>query len=95
MATHCSILAWEVPRTEEPGGLQSMGSKRAGHDSETKEQQGNQTAGPPEQARRGSRAGKSARRRTLWKVRTPEASVAKSASDTPARTGHSLSRQIL
>ena len=26
MATHSSIFAWEVPRTEEPGGLQSMGS---------------------------------------------------------------------
>ena len=26
MATHPSILAWEIPRTEEPGGLQSMGS---------------------------------------------------------------------
>ena len=26
-ATHSSILAWEIPRTEEPGGLQSMGSK--------------------------------------------------------------------
>ena len=25
MATHCSILAWRIPRTEEPGGLQSMG----------------------------------------------------------------------
>ena len=25
MATHSSVLAWEVPRTEEPGGLQSMG----------------------------------------------------------------------
>ena len=25
MATHSSILAWEIPRTEEPGGLQSMG----------------------------------------------------------------------
>ena len=32
MATHSSILAWEIPRTEEPGGLQSMGFKRAGHD---------------------------------------------------------------
>ena len=32
MATHSSILAWEIPRTEEPGGLQSMGSHRAGHD---------------------------------------------------------------
>ena len=26
--THSSILAWEIPRTEEPGGLQSMGSQR-------------------------------------------------------------------
>ena len=26
MATHCSILAWEITQTEEPGGLQSMGS---------------------------------------------------------------------
>ena len=32
MATHSSILAWRVPWTEEPGGLQSMESKRAGHD---------------------------------------------------------------
>ena len=31
MATHSSILAWKIPRTEEPGGLQSMGSQRAGH----------------------------------------------------------------
>ena len=31
MATHSSILAWEIPWTEEPGGLQSMGPKRAGH----------------------------------------------------------------
>ena len=29
MATHSSILAWEVPRTEEPGGLQSMGSQKS------------------------------------------------------------------
>ena len=28
MATHSSILAWKVPRTEEPGGLQSMGSQK-------------------------------------------------------------------
>ena len=33
MATCSSILAWEIPWTEEPGGLQSMGSKRVGHDS--------------------------------------------------------------
>ena len=31
-ATHSSILAWEIPCTEEPGGLQSKGSQRAGHD---------------------------------------------------------------
>ena len=31
VATHSSILAWEIPWTEEPGGLQSMGSQRAGH----------------------------------------------------------------
>ena len=36
MATHSSILAWEIPWTEEPGGLQSMGSQRAGHDLATK-----------------------------------------------------------
>ena len=32
MATHSSILAWRNPWTEEPGGLQSMGSQRVGHD---------------------------------------------------------------
>ena len=32
MATHSSVLAWRIPWTEEPGGLQSMGSQRAGHD---------------------------------------------------------------
>ena len=32
MATHSSILAWEIPLTEEPGRLQSMGSQRGGHD---------------------------------------------------------------
>ena len=32
MATHSRILAWEIPWTEEPGGLQSMGSLRVGHD---------------------------------------------------------------
>ena len=31
MAIHFSILAWRIPWTEEPGGLQSMGSQRAGH----------------------------------------------------------------
>ena len=32
MATHSSILAWEIPWTEEPGGLQSMGLQRTGCD---------------------------------------------------------------
>ena len=32
MATHSSILAWEIPWTEELGGLQSMKLKRVGHD---------------------------------------------------------------
>ena len=31
MTTHSSILAWKVPWTEEPGGLQSLGSQRVGH----------------------------------------------------------------
>ena len=31
MASHCSILAWSVPWTEEPGRLQSMASQRVGH----------------------------------------------------------------
>ena len=31
ITTHSSILAWESPRTEEPGGLQFMGSQRVGH----------------------------------------------------------------
>ena len=35
MATHSSIVAWEIPWTEEPGGLQSMGSQRVGHDGAT------------------------------------------------------------
>ena len=35
MATHSSILAWRMPWTEEPGGLQSMGSQRVGHDRAT------------------------------------------------------------
>ena len=30
MATHSSVLVWKIPRTEEPGGLQSMGSQRVG-----------------------------------------------------------------
>ena len=32
MATHSSILAWKIPLTEEPGGLQSMGLQRVGHE---------------------------------------------------------------
>ena len=32
MAMHSSTIAWKIPWTEEPGGLQSMGSQRVGHD---------------------------------------------------------------
>ena len=39
MATHSSILAWEIPWTEEPGGLQTMESQRVGHNLVTKQQQ--------------------------------------------------------
>ena len=39
MATYSSVLAWRIPRTEEPGGLQSMGLQRVGHDSATEQQQ--------------------------------------------------------
>ena len=35
MATHSSTLAWRIPWTEEPGGLQSMGSQRVGHNCAT------------------------------------------------------------
>ena len=45
MATHSSILAWEIPWTEEPGRLQSIGSQRVGHDLGTEQQQQKQTKG--------------------------------------------------
>ena len=38
MTTHTNILAWEIPRTEEPGRLQFMGLQRVGHDWVTKQQ---------------------------------------------------------
>ena len=38
MATHSSILAWRIPWTEKPGGLQFMGSQRVGHNLATKQQ---------------------------------------------------------
>jgi len=37
IATHSSILVWEIPWTEEPGGLQSMRSQRVRHNLETKQ----------------------------------------------------------
>ena len=39
MATRSGILAWEIPWTEEPGGLQSMGSQRVRNNLATKQQQ--------------------------------------------------------
>ena len=38
MATHSSILAWRIPRTEDPAGLQSTGLQRVRHDLTTKQQ---------------------------------------------------------
>ena len=42
MATHASILAWEIPWTEESGGLQSMGSQKVRHNLVSKQQQHHQ-----------------------------------------------------
>ena len=39
MATHSSILDWEIPWTEEPGRLQSMGSQRVRHNLATKQEE--------------------------------------------------------
>ena len=39
MTTHSNTLAWKIPWTEEPGGLQSMRSQRVRHNLETKQQQ--------------------------------------------------------
>ena len=39
MATHSSTLAWEIPWSEDPGGLQSVVSQRVGHNLATKQQQ--------------------------------------------------------
>ena len=43
MATHSSILAWEMPWTEQPGGLQSTGSQRVGHDLLTEQHKATKT----------------------------------------------------
>ena len=47
MATHSSILAWEIPCTEESGMLQSTGSQRLGHELATKQRQ-TTTKKPPQ-----------------------------------------------
>ena len=39
MATHSSVLAWRIPQTEEPGGLQSMGLQRVEQELVSKQQQ--------------------------------------------------------
>ena len=43
MVTHSSILAWEIPRTKEPGRLQSMGLQKIEHSLGTKHSSSNQT----------------------------------------------------
>ena len=47
MAVHASTLAWRIPGTEEPGGLQPMGSRRAGRDWETEQTALQRAAGAP------------------------------------------------
>ena len=47
MATHSSILAWEIPWTVEPGGLPSMGSQRVGHNLATEQQYQTGSSGIP------------------------------------------------
>ena len=46
MAPHATNLAWRIPWTEEPGGLQSMGSQRVGHDLAAKQQKETLLPGP-------------------------------------------------
>ena len=43
MAAHSSVLAWEMPWTEPPGGLQSMGSQRVGHNLLTEQHKATKT----------------------------------------------------
>ena len=64
MATHSSILAWRSPWTEEPGGLQSMGSHRVGHDLVTEHSAAQSTLGKPKEPQ--VRVGGS--RKTKWGV---------------------------
>ena len=45
MTTHPSILAWEIPWTKEPGGLQPVVSQRVGHDLASEQQHQNHTGG--------------------------------------------------
>ena len=47
IATHSSILAWRIPWTEEPGGLQTMRSQRVGHDLATEHTEGILRSGLP------------------------------------------------
>ena len=47
MATHSSIHAWKIPRTEESGGLQAMGSQRVGHDLVTNNKKNNPSLPSP------------------------------------------------
>ena len=46
MATQSSVLAWKISWTEEPGGLQSVGSQRVGHDRGTEHTRKNEAARP-------------------------------------------------
>ena len=50
MATHCNIPAWEIPFTEEPGGLPSIGFQRVRRDLETKQQTAGELSLPSDRA---------------------------------------------
>jgi len=47
MATHCSILAWRIPCTEDPGGLKSIGWQRVGHNRANKHSTAQCNSDPP------------------------------------------------
>ena len=65
MATHSGILAWEIPWTEEPGGVQSMGLKRVGYDWATNTHQKGEASQQEAQGRVGVRLALGWRRATV------------------------------
>ena len=77
MATHSSILAWKILCTEEPGGLQSMGSQKVEHDLVPKQQQQIKRKMPSIQGRSETPSEKSN------KARAPDLRILSSSSPPP------------